>query len=333
VRYQKQVDVSTGLTIELTPRNSRAASQPGGQVELSGSATLPQAGRGTSHHPYHAYLNLFSHTPEVAPRSSRENDSHDDSGPRWEGMDYPPPSRQELRKWLRKRARWEARRFSLRRWSPIHQSRYVDSILDEEYERLLASWNRTRDPHSHSPEEADGGEESGKQGVSVEQAVQEMLLSLSLPLSLSVAFAYENRRHRICLDLDLPTPNSVPREWAYLLPTGEMAVNRKQKPEVRREYSRYVIGVAFFVTGHAFNAVPTARQVLVTGILSPHKRNPERGRRYLYSIVFDRDRFACINTGDDPCNALSLFEYRLQLNDAGNLRNIIPYRGCLPHSE
>ncbi len=255
----------------------------------------------------------------------------------------PRPSEEDLRKELAAEA--EARIHDLRFWSLGRRRReFVERELPRAVAARMKGWEGAKAGHDAAEaarrktfETAAQAQYEKRRGhllavlngdpAVVEASMDTFLGDLKLAEELSVDHQYDAADRTIRLDVALPGPESLPQREARLLVSGKVSVREKSDPEKRREYATAVCGLAFYFAGHAFNTSPAVRAVEVSGHV--RRASPATGligSAYLYSVRFDRDRFARLDVPAlDPMEALQGFDHRIHILASAEMKPVQPF--------
>lgn len=154
---------------------------------------------------------------------------------------------------------------------------------------------------------------------------EEIINNTTLPVDFSVDFEYQNQKFMI--DLDLPEIEDMNTKKANILSSGKVSVKEKSKKELKSEYARCVIGMAFYFCAEIFNISPSINKIVVSGYTQ--RKSAKTGNindDYVYSIRFTRDIFSNLNIKEiNPIEAIENFEHRKDMTSNYELKTITPF--------
>lgn len=148
-----------------------------------------------------------------------------------------------------------------------------------------------------------------------------------MPVDFSANADYNTEKHIVYLDIDLPEIEMMPNKKATELSSGKLSVKDKTSKELRYDYSRCVAGMAFYLSGLAFNVSTEVEKIVVSGYtqrISSKTGNIQDD--YVYSILFDRNAFANLNFNNiEPIDAIKNFENRVNISSTFEMKTIMPF--------
>ena len=142
-----------------------------------------------------------------------------------------------------------------------------------------------------------------------------------------VSFHIQNR-NRVFLDVDLPEIEDVVKtETKTVLKSGKVSEKSKNKRTQNQEYAEGVIGLAFHLAAHTFDATPAITEVIVSGYTQRvNKKTGNIQSDYIYSVRFDRVRFCNLNLkAIDPVESITQFSPKLDLSKTFEFGSVTPY--------
>ncbi|HET8700716.1 MAG TPA: DUF4236 domain-containing protein, partial [Nitrococcus sp.] len=165
----------------------------------------------------------------------------------------------------------------------------------------------------------------------MEQALFDRLQGIEWPRETNIAFELLQGGWMLALDVDLPEIEDFPTEEASVAARG-LRLNLKKLSQTRQHeiYSRHVHGVALRLLGEAFAALPSLKQVVISGYTQRiNKATGHETNTYIYSAVVPRTNWAMLNFSNlasvDPIQALEMFDLRRNMTVTGILRAIEPF--------
>lgn len=163
--------------------------------------------------------------------------------------------------------------------------------------------------------------------VYVEQVLDDFLNALELPVDFSVSYEYGARKGCLKIDLDLPEIEDLPREKAITLASGKVKLKEKTQTEIKEQYLICVTGLAFFFAARFFNISAHVSTVIVSGYTQRiNKKTGNIHDEYVYSVVFDRQRFSALNIAQiTPYLALDEFEHVIDYTKSFEMKTIEPF--------
>lgn len=169
-------------------------------------------------------------------------------------------------------------------------------------------------------------EEIANSDKAISNKIDKFLNDLMLPVEFSVDYQYYKENKSLYMDLDLPEIEDMPQKKATISSSGKLSIKPKTNKELKEDYARCVIGLAFYFAGNFFNMGRDIRGIVVSGYtqrLSKKSGNVED--EYVYSIKFDRESFKKLNiVSIDPIEAIQNFEHIMNITGSYELKVIKP---------
>jgi hypothetical protein len=159
----------------------------------------------------------------------------------------------------------------------------------------------------------------------IQSTLEDVFSEIQLPVNFEVSYKVNNAKVEV--DLDLPEFEDYPINKAGILESGKLSIKKKTRFELNQDYAKSVFGLAFYFGSIIFNISPSIQTVRVSGYTQ--RINKKAGKiedQYIYSISFDRTKFASIDfQGIDPLMAVNNFEHIKDISRAFELRTITPF--------
>lgn len=163
----------------------------------------------------------------------------------------------------------------------------------------------------------------------IANGIDHFLKSLVLPVEFSMDYQYNRNSKSLHVDLDLPEIEDMPKKKAIVLSSGKLSIKPKTSKELKEDYARCAIGLAFYFAGNFFNISSDIDSIVVSGYtqrLSKKTGNIED--EYVYSINFDKDTFKKLNIKSiDPVEAIQNFVCVINVTTTYELKTIEPIGG------
>jgi len=157
---------------------------------------------------------------------------------------------------------------------------------------------------------------------------------ITLPVDFSINADYDPEKHSVYLDIDLPEIGTMPKTKASELSSGKLSIKDKTSKELKYDYCRCVTGMAFYLSGLAFNVSTEITKVIASGHsnrLSLKTGNLEDD--YVYSVIFEREPFSKLVVENiDPVEAIKNFENKLNISPTFEMKSIQPFIDDKPPS-
>ena len=223
------------------------------------------------------------------------------------------------------------------------RNEYVQANINQRFENATKAWEANKeefdrnerdkasnlnkeyqqeydDAITHSKKIINGDEET------VNDEIETFLSEIELPLEFNVNFSYSKSNNSLLIDLDLPEIEDMPSETATQLSSGMKKMKPKTKQELKDDYKQFVFGFALFLTSHLFNISPRIETIVISGYTQRRDKNDEIKDDYIYSIIFERDKFKKYNPLEENtiyiCNS---FKNRCNVDMYSNFKSIEPY--------
>lgn len=160
------------------------------------------------------------------------------------------------------------------------------------------------------------------QDEDVLELVENWLNSVVIPADISAQIDYHNGQ--LYVDLDLPEIEDIPATTTRQLKSGQVKIINKTKKQLKQEYATCVLGLAFFVAAHLFNANLSISLIVISGYTQRRNKKGDLINDYIYSVKFPRKTFRGI-ADNDPLVAFNEFENHMKLGSTFAFGSITPY--------
>jgi hypothetical protein len=165
----------------------------------------------------------------------------------------------------------------------------------------------------------------------METWLEEVLGDISWPRETEVAFEVLDEGQTVMLDVDLPEVEDMPSKIAAVPTRGmKLSVKDLSATKVKKLYMEHIHAVVFRLIGEAFAALPSARDVVVSGYSQRH--NAATGRKqddYLLSVLVQRNDWNQIDFDHldriQVTESLSRFDLRRTMSKTGVFKSIEPF--------
>ena len=259
-----------------------------------------------------------------------------------EEYNIPKPTLENITQALNKEAQKKIK--GIKFWELKNKrNEYVQSIIEERFANATKAWEANKEKFdndekekassinqgykkaydeaiSHSKNIINGDEET------INDEIEAFLSEIELPLEFNVNYSYSKSDNSLLIDLDLPEIEDMPSETATQLASGMKKMKPKTKQELKDDYKQFVFGFALFLTSHLFNISPKILTVVISGYTQRRDKNAEINDDYIYSIIFERERFKKYNPLEENsiyiCNS---FKNRCNVDMYSNFKAIEPY--------
>lgn len=152
--------------------------------------------------------------------------------------------------------------------------------------------------------------------------VKDVLSQIELPVEFSIDYAISGRE--IELDIDLPEIEDFPQKTCSILSSGKLSIKNKSIGELNKDYATGVTGMAFYFASVLYNISPKIEKISISGYTQRiSKKTGNEEDQYVYSVVFNRDKFAELNIQNiDPIQAITNFECTMDITSKYELKTI-----------
>ncbi|QEZ44159.1 DUF4236 domain-containing protein [Cupriavidus oxalaticus] len=166
----------------------------------------------------------------------------------------------------------------------------------------------------------------------METWLEEVLSDISWPRETEVAFEVLDEGRSVMLDVDLPEVEDMPSKIAAVPARGmKLSVKDLSPTKVQKLYMEHIHAVVFRLIGEVFAALPSARDVVVSGY--SQRRNAATGRSqddYLVSVLVQRNDWNQIDFDHldqiQVTESLTRFDLRRMMSKTGVFKPIEPLR-------
>jgi len=161
----------------------------------------------------------------------------------------------------------------------------------------------------------------------VETEIDQWLSSMELPVDFKVEYEYLPGENAALIDLDLPEIEDLPAQKAVRMASGAVKSKNKTQKELREDYMRCVFGLAFFFSSRFFALTPCIQRIMIAGYTQRRdKKTGDLEDNYIYSIVFERERFEALRQPpEDPVAFAEKCHSRFNPTATMELKPIEPY--------
>jgi hypothetical protein len=160
----------------------------------------------------------------------------------------------------------------------------------------------------------------------IANSINEFLTDLVLPIEFSIDFEYFKDSKSLYIDLDLPEIEDLPKNKATISASEKFSIKPKTNKELKEDYARCTIGLAFFFAGNFFNISQNIENITISGYtqrLSKKTGNIED--EYIYSIRFTRNSLRKLRIESiDPVEAINNFEKIIKITSTYEMKTIEP---------
>lgn len=193
---------------------------------------------------------------------------------------------------------------------------YVDSRLDQYYQKQLDLYNQRLAQHEEREDKAE--KEYNTQSherceerkrllnalIDGKDATLMKKESLRVPDRMSLSFPYHIdstlNGTDIDISLSLPHTKDLPNFEGVRLASGNYKIKEISNKNMKGDYSSWVWSIAIYVAGHYFNISPQISKVCIEG----HVKTEDSNDLSLYTISFDRETYSSLNLEDMEIDAV-----------------------------
>lgn len=190
------------------------------------------------------------------------------------------------------------------------RSEYVNSRLDEYYQKQLDLYNQRLAQHEKQEDKAE--REYNKQSQERCEERKRWLKALidgkdatlmkkeltRVPDCMSLSFPYHIESTLNGTDIDislsLPQTNDLPNFEGVRLASGNYKIKEIPSKDMKGDYSSWVWSIAIYVAGYYLNISPQISKVTIKG----HVKTEDSNDLSLYTISFDRETYSSLNFED-----------------------------------
>ena len=190
------------------------------------------------------------------------------------------------------------------------RSEYVNSRLDEYYQKQLDLYNQRLAQHEKQEDKAE--REYNKQSQERCEERKRWLKALidgkdatlmkkeltRVPDCMSLSFPYHIESTLNGTDIDislsLPQTNDLPNFEGVRLASGNYKIKEIPSKDMKGDYSSWVWSIAIYVAGYYLNISPQISKVSIDG----HVKTEDSNDLSLYTISFDRETYSSLNFED-----------------------------------
>ncbi len=219
------------------------------------------------------------------------------------------PSKDKIQEELEQEAEQEASSWMF--WTlKKKRSEYVNSRLDEYYQKQLDLFNQRLAQHEEREDKAEKEYntqskercEARKRLLNAlidgkdDTLMQKELLRVPDRMSLSFPYHIESALNGTDIDisLSLPQTNDLPNFEGVRLASGNYKIKEIPIKNMKGDYSSWVWSIAIYVAGYYFNISPQISKVSIKG----HVKTEDSNDLSLYTISFVRETYSSLNFED-----------------------------------
>lgn len=166
--------------------------------------------------------------------------------------------------------------------------------------------------------------------TAMELYLEEVLQDIVWPRETSVSLQVQGNGSTIYFDVDLPEVEDMPTKSASVPQRGfKLSVKELSQTRIRQLYAQHIHSIAFRLVGEAFAALPTLREVCLSGY--SQRRSVATGHeedQYLLAVRVTREAWRLISFDNldalDLTDALERFELRRQMTKSGVFKPVQP---------
>ncbi|MBN9430703.1 MAG: DUF4236 domain-containing protein [Burkholderiales bacterium] len=221
-----------------------------------------------------------------------------------------------------------------RLWKPSLrriEARNQDS--ERRYEHALLQWNKERQEHEilEARRKQMIEKELYEDVALMEVFLEERLSLIEWPRETCVSFDIGEKGQSLRIDVDLPEVEDLPRRTTSAPSRGfRLSIKAMSDTQVRKLYAEHVHSIVFRILGEAFAALPTIRQIALSGYSQrPDAATGKIRDEYLISVRAPRERWVEIDFGAldsvDLIVALERFDLRRLMSKTGIFKSIEPF--------
>lgn len=224
-------------------------------------------------------------------------------------FDEQPPSKEKIQEELEQEAEQEISSWMF--WTlKKKRSEYVNSRLDEYYQKQLDLYNQRLVQHEDREDKAEKeyntqSQERCKERKQLLNALidgkdvtlmQKELLRVPDRMSLSFPYHIESALNGTDIDISLTLPQTkdLPNFEGVRLASGNYKIKEIPNKDMKCDYSNWVWSIAIYVAGHYFNISPQICKVSIEG----HVKTEDSNDLSLYTVSFNRETYSSLNFED-----------------------------------
>lgn len=180
--------------------------------------------------------------------------------------------------------------------------------------------------HTYAPDVAPLADAALLDEVTAEDEVADWLTDSEAPVPFTVQAQAVSDRRAVMIDLDLPEIEDMPADKLVELASGALKIKPKTQKEQREDYRTCVFGLGEYVAANVLAIVPQAERVLVSAYTQRRdERTGDAHDAYIYSVVFERAKFADGYQQRDPYDFCGDMKSRFFVLASGIMKEIEPY--------
>lgn len=207
----------------------------------------------------------------------------------------------------------------------INQWNQRKSDFDNQEQQLELRFNQYHKDLYNSKRNEFEGYLSGNPDF-VNSQIERILNSIVVPVDFSIDYDYVPQNETLFIDLNLPEIEDLPKTKVNTLSSGKISIKEKTKKEIQLDYVTCVTGLAFYFGGVFFNVSEKINFISISGYTQrTSKSTGNLDDEYVYSVLFDRDRFKMITfVNIDPFEAMKRFDHRINVSASSEMKRIEP---------
>lgn len=156
----------------------------------------------------------------------------------------------------------------------------------------------------------------------VSNAIDTWIATITFPFNFEMQYNISDCKAYI--DLDLPEIEDIPLKFAKQMANGTVKIKDKAAKTIKQEYYDCALGLALFFTSHVFNCAIGIEQIIISAYTQRKNTKALVNDEYIYSIIFDRNSFAKIQSFDDVSICFE-YEHKCEVKTDKSFKEIIPF--------
>lgn len=166
----------------------------------------------------------------------------------------------------------------------------------------------------------------------MQQLLEQRLGEIVWPKETLMAVEVSEDGSALAIDVDLPEIEHMPTKRATLnARSWDLSLRDAGDVATRKLYQGHVHALGFRIVGEAFAALPTVRNVVLSGYSQRlDQANGQVNDEYLYSVRIGREQWSVMNfemlDQIDPCEAFARFQLRRTMTSTGIFKPVTPLR-------
>lgn len=205
---------------------------------------------------------------------------------------------------------------------------YVEKHLNTQYQQELNEYNKRHSIHEEEENKAEVAfnEQSKRECNEYKNYLQGLIkgnknlidgelnnLVDKMNLPLPIKYSTEFDKNTVNLTLSLPSPSDMPQMEGIRLASGNYKIRHITDKDKKDDYSKYALGLSFYIASHVFNISPVIESVNIEGSTSLDNENSKVMK--LYHISFTRNVFCSLDFNNmELSSILSKFSFSNNLS-------------------